>query len=261
MFETKLAEDIRAHILCSIMFFRKSCRLWDNVKKYGTAIEATDDNTRRRMRVACWTAKVTNTHPEYLLFFDNSGYATAPRTLPVLLLRTERPQIAVITTATAEKFLQREAGNPKFCETFVPVYQIARRRISRVRSSSVRYLPMLDWEGGRRDGRRRHVSGIHWILFWPRLVQEAVSDYMLLIAGWWVKGEVKGFGRKRCLPSRRNILQFNNNLYLPSKETVLYSSAQHCYMFQSVRSSLDINVRVWRWLYRPEHVALLRIVV
>ena len=35
MFRTKTVEKIRTHILCSIVvFFRKSCRLWDNVNKY-----------------------------------------------------------------------------------------------------------------------------------------------------------------------------------------------------------------------------------
>jgi hypothetical protein len=39
---TKLVENIKAHILCSIRF-RKSCPLRDNVEKYGTAGEATDN--------------------------------------------------------------------------------------------------------------------------------------------------------------------------------------------------------------------------
>jgi hypothetical protein len=53
MFETKVVEKIKTHILCSIMFFQKSCRLWDNVEKYGRARQATDDNIIRRMRFAC----------------------------------------------------------------------------------------------------------------------------------------------------------------------------------------------------------------
>jgi hypothetical protein len=32
MFQTKVVEKIKTHILSSITFFRKSCRLWDNVK-------------------------------------------------------------------------------------------------------------------------------------------------------------------------------------------------------------------------------------
>jgi hypothetical protein len=34
-------------------FSGKSCRLCDNVEKYGTAGQATDDNIVRRMRFAC----------------------------------------------------------------------------------------------------------------------------------------------------------------------------------------------------------------
>ena len=36
MFQTKFVEKIKTHILCSVaFFFRKSCRLWENVEKYG----------------------------------------------------------------------------------------------------------------------------------------------------------------------------------------------------------------------------------
>jgi len=31
MFQTKLVEEIKQNILCSLHVFRKSCRLWDNV--------------------------------------------------------------------------------------------------------------------------------------------------------------------------------------------------------------------------------------
>ena len=32
MFQTKVVEKIKTHILCSVTFFRKSCRLWDSVR-------------------------------------------------------------------------------------------------------------------------------------------------------------------------------------------------------------------------------------
>ena len=32
MFQTKIVEKIKTHILCSVTFFQKSCRLWDNVE-------------------------------------------------------------------------------------------------------------------------------------------------------------------------------------------------------------------------------------
>ena len=42
----KFVEKIKTHILFSVTFYRKSCRLWDNVekKKYCRAAHATDDN-------------------------------------------------------------------------------------------------------------------------------------------------------------------------------------------------------------------------
>jgi len=33
MFQTKVVEKIKTHILCSVTFFRKSCRLWDKCGK------------------------------------------------------------------------------------------------------------------------------------------------------------------------------------------------------------------------------------
>jgi hypothetical protein len=44
MFQIKVVEKIKLHILCSVPFFnQKSCCLWE-VKKYGGAREATDGN-------------------------------------------------------------------------------------------------------------------------------------------------------------------------------------------------------------------------
>jgi hypothetical protein len=46
MFREKVAEKIRTQILSSVtyIFFGKPCRLEDNVEKYSTAVQATDDN-------------------------------------------------------------------------------------------------------------------------------------------------------------------------------------------------------------------------
>jgi hypothetical protein len=44
MFQTKVVEKIKTHILCSVTFFLNSYRLWDKMEKYGTAGQATDDN-------------------------------------------------------------------------------------------------------------------------------------------------------------------------------------------------------------------------
>jgi hypothetical protein len=52
----------------------KSCRENQNthfrhitfVKEYGRARQATDNNITRRMRIACWITKATDTHSEYV---------------------------------------------------------------------------------------------------------------------------------------------------------------------------------------------------
>ena len=60
-------ENQNTHFMFNSFYFppRKSRRLWDNVEKYGTAGQATDDNIIRRTRIACWKPKATNTHSEY----------------------------------------------------------------------------------------------------------------------------------------------------------------------------------------------------
>ena len=62
MIQTKVIEKIKTHILYSITFFRKYCRLRDNVETLGGVRGATDDVTIRRIRVACWISKTISTH-------------------------------------------------------------------------------------------------------------------------------------------------------------------------------------------------------
>jgi hypothetical protein len=51
----------------SNFFPRKTCRLGENMEKYGTARQAADSNIIRRMRFACRMIKATNTHSEYII--------------------------------------------------------------------------------------------------------------------------------------------------------------------------------------------------
>jgi hypothetical protein len=57
MFQIKVVEKIKTHILYSLTFFWKTCAIWDHVEIHGTAREAADDNIA--MRVACWISKAT----------------------------------------------------------------------------------------------------------------------------------------------------------------------------------------------------------
>ena len=59
-------DDQNTHFMFN-NFFRKSRRLWDNVKKYGTAQQATHDNIIRCMRFVCSITKATDTHSHYLI--------------------------------------------------------------------------------------------------------------------------------------------------------------------------------------------------
>jgi hypothetical protein len=93
MFQTKVVQKIKTHILCSMYCFRKLWRLWGNGEKCGRARQVTDDNIIRRMRFACWVTKATDT----LRTCNTYCFSTATlitrthlkvhvvRTLPVLL--------------------------------------------------------------------------------------------------------------------------------------------------------------------------------
>jgi hypothetical protein len=73
MFQTKVVEKIKSHVLSSVTFFFKSYRVWDNVEKYGRTGQATNNDIIRRMRFACWITKVTNT----LRIYNTYCFSTA----------------------------------------------------------------------------------------------------------------------------------------------------------------------------------------
>ena len=64
MIQTKVVEEIKTNLLCSVIFFRKWYRLGDNVEKYSTAGQATDGNLIQLMCIACCILKATNTHTQ-----------------------------------------------------------------------------------------------------------------------------------------------------------------------------------------------------
>ena len=49
MFQTKVVEKIKAHILCSIALVRKSCHLRNNVEKYDGARQVIDGDTQQSL--------------------------------------------------------------------------------------------------------------------------------------------------------------------------------------------------------------------
>jgi len=67
IFLTKIVELI-SHSLCSItFFFQKSCHMWSNVEKCGTARKASNDNIISHMCFAHLITKAIGTHSEYVV--------------------------------------------------------------------------------------------------------------------------------------------------------------------------------------------------
>ena len=63
MFQTKVAEKIKTHILCSVFFFFENCAvyeiMWNNIVQ--------PDKPQMTMRFPCWITKATDTHSEYVI--------------------------------------------------------------------------------------------------------------------------------------------------------------------------------------------------
>jgi hypothetical protein len=62
MFDIKVVEKIKRHILCSATFSRKSCPLWDNVEKAGGSRDATDTMAHARCMLGLHTPTFPGTH-------------------------------------------------------------------------------------------------------------------------------------------------------------------------------------------------------
>ena len=67
---TEQVQKIKTYILWSIFFSRKSCRLWDNVEKYGTARQTTDDNIVRRTKVR-FACRITEARIQIIIILNN----------------------------------------------------------------------------------------------------------------------------------------------------------------------------------------------
>jgi hypothetical protein len=75
MFQTKTVDEIKTDILLSIIFFRKSCRLWGNVKYI--VLRVGSQITIWRMRIARWIPRATHTHTHTLRICYSYCFSTA----------------------------------------------------------------------------------------------------------------------------------------------------------------------------------------
>ena len=65
MFQTKVVDKIKTHMLCSVTFFCENRAvyeiMWGNIVQRGQVADGNMD-----MRFACWINNATNTHTEYV---------------------------------------------------------------------------------------------------------------------------------------------------------------------------------------------------
>jgi len=78
MFQTKVVEKIKTHILCSITFFEN--RVVYEIMWKNNVQPDRPQMTIWRMRISCWIPKATHTHHMlYLLLFEcNNGNSNTP---------------------------------------------------------------------------------------------------------------------------------------------------------------------------------------
>jgi len=81
MFQTKVVEKMKTHVLWSVTFSENRVNeiMW---KKYGRGGQDIHDNIIWRMHFAYWVTKATDIHSEYvilLLFHVSRGFSDTPR--------------------------------------------------------------------------------------------------------------------------------------------------------------------------------------
>jgi hypothetical protein len=80
------------HILCSITFSRKSCRLWDNVEKHGGSRRTANGVTTWSIWVVCCISKATCTHSHIHSHASCHKHARARTHKYVILIAFPRQQ-------------------------------------------------------------------------------------------------------------------------------------------------------------------------
>jgi hypothetical protein len=94
MFQTKVVEKIKTHILCSITFFFETRAvyeiMWENIVERGRP-----QLTIWRMHIACWIPKDTDTHSEYV---NTYCFSTATMVMRTRVNFTEHVHYCLVGT-------------------------------------------------------------------------------------------------------------------------------------------------------------------
>jgi len=112
--QTNVVEKIKTHFMFN--FSRTSCRLWDNVLKYGRPDQDTDDSIIRRMPFACCLPKATKTHSEYVIFVAfprHEWLQERARVLPYTYIACLVTFCVLFTSTTDQNHFERQGNRWK----------------------------------------------------------------------------------------------------------------------------------------------------
>jgi len=139
----------------SIHFFRKLCLLRDNVEKYGTARQATDDNIIMCMHVACWKSKATHTHTHT---HTDTHTHTHTHTHSQYIYTYCFPTAAMTTKISLEYYVKRTLPALLFSESLPTGYVKVRVK------GKISPITGLEWRRGFQEVKvpKFHDSGTGW---------------------------------------------------------------------------------------------------
>jgi hypothetical protein len=152
----KVVEKIITHILCSMTFSRKPCRLWDNVEKCCRAREAADDSVTRRMRFACRISKATHARTpkeiRNIYWFCTGVMVSWTRLSVTLLMWSLNFNITSWSCSRSKRFLIGYTACPGFdqrptvmCVTLMPTFILV-GPLSHALISAFRFKPFsIPW--------------------------------------------------------------------------------------------------------------------
>ena len=140
------------HTLCSVTFFRKSCRLWDKVEEYGGAREPVDGNMAASRML------------------DKKGLTRASK-LPRPCNHTHAP-------THARKHTHTHTHTDQYVIlTAFPQQQWFSERASLLRYTYIACLVLVLWDFNRNSTRTLHIS-------WPIWVKFGVDVHIIQLSSW-----------------------------------------------------------------------------
>jgi len=180
MVQTKVVEEIKKSIFYSVtfilfiyFFFRKSCRLWDNVERGRSQM------TIRRVRIACCITKATHTLTICNIYCFSTTTMVARTHLKVTFIRTFAVllYISILSVSPADDLLWSRLAmswcnwlfNSKNCVHCVQYYAWFQASAAKYLSTSVfsvitRRVVAISYHYSPRNNKEKRVSRVQFCL-------------------------------------------------------------------------------------------------